>query len=241
MGLFDSTHEQIVRQKLFPVSSEIRSINAMHEQGIGDKTPLDARLSDDATWKGTDDDTALMRWRIKIKSWFAFSDRSPKGIALSFVYFPLLHALPLTIWFTGWSWWYLLPIGVIPVARKWRSVPTVIFAAKGKGWWRLESNVAQCAVPMATPPTMFFPRIESSAASIMAKFYLSRVQYWCRWHVAIHWPLLVTFHWWRYAEDVPQPKEEPTLKGTEISFYRGWHFDADGIFWGDGTAGPNFK
>ena len=75
--------------------------------GIADRTALPARLLDPANWKGTDDDNRWMRWRIKVKHWFAFSSLSPKGLAWSFVILPL--------------YWINIPIFIIPVARKWRT------------------------------------------------------------------------------------------------------------------------
>jgi hypothetical protein len=132
---------------------------------------------------------------------------------------------------------------IIPVARKWRLMPTVIFAMKGKGPWRLESTDSKIIVPMdGLPNPTFFPRLETSAASIMTPFYLSRVQRWTRWHFQLCWPFLVAGHFYFKAEDVPTPEKEHDTDGQLLNAYRGWHRDEDEIFWGDGGfAGTVWK
>lgn len=211
--------------------------------GIFDKTPLPAHIDEPHEWKGTDDDQVWwMRWRLYVKHWFAFSFRSPRGISASFVFLPLLYVFPFTVWFTGWSWWYLFPLGVIPVARRWRRVPTVVLAIKGRGAWRMEvAGSAPADAPLTEPTILFFPRLETSAASLLAPLYLSRIQYWCRWHVALHWPLVITGHWYFKAQDVLPAGDRGDRDGKVFSFYRGWHFDADLVYWGDGAGAGNFK
>lgn len=184
--------------------------------GIFDKTALTDRLNDPDNWKGTDDDTPLMRWRIRIKHWFAFSNRSEKGITASFVFFPFLWVFPFTIWFTGWSWWYLFPIAIIPVARKWRKKPKVLWAKKWGGMWRWES--------LGDAPEQWTTENNPKNFDMIdGDLYFSRVQNKTDACIAIIWPLLVVVHW------------------KKIFFYRGWHFDDDLIYWGDGAGGPNIK
>lgn len=198
------------------------------------KCALPARLQNPDAWKGTDDDTWLMRWRIPLKGWCAFANRCPDGIAWSFLWLPGLFVLPFSIWFTGWSWWYLFPFILIPVKRKWRLMPTTIFAIKGKGNWRIENTDSTQIAPLTWHDFLVFPRLETSAASIMTPFYLSRVQRWCRWHVALQWPFLIQFHFYFHASDVPSASNEHDTDGQLIGGYRGWHRDGDEIFWGDG-------
>ena len=200
------------------------------------KCALPENLDEASEWKGTDDDVWYMRWRLHVKGWFAFSNRCPKGITGTLIFFPGLYVLPISIWFTGWSWWYLWPAILIPVSRQWRKMPTVIFAAKGKGPWRIESSDGEMDAPLEFPDKkfIFYPRIETSAASTMVAFYLSRVQYWTRWHVQVSWPFLIAFHFYFKASDVPPAGQRVNTDGKLVYWYRGWHRDGDFIFWGDG-------
>lgn len=202
--------------------------------GILDSTALDNRLNDPANWKGTDDDTWLMRWRIKIKAWFAFSSRSPKGLAFSFVFFPLIYLAPFTIWFTGRSWWYLLPVAIIPVFRKWRLTPKILWAKKWGGYWRWEDS--------GDGPDIRTHVDDPHQLDVPAGYYLSRIQEWSRASVILFWPFCLVVHVFPYREDVGDPVSGRDPKqDAEIFFYRGWHYDDDCTFWGDGAAGPNFK
>jgi len=178
-------------------------------------------------WVGTDDDNWLMRWRIKRKHWFAFANRCPKGLTWTIIFFPGLYLVPLLVWLTGWSWWYLWPIVVVPVARKWRSRPIVLLAIKGSGPWRLENNGSTSIIDSSTP------RIPN--------YYLSRIQKWCRWHFAILWPLCFQGHIIFKKKNVPTAGDNTDMDGKVFSFYRGWHFDEDEIYWGDGGGAGNYK
>lgn len=215
--------------------------------GLLSKCALPERLDEAHEWKGTDDDQVwYMRWRLHVKHWFAFGPHCKQGLDLSFVLMPGLYVLPFTIWFTGWSWWYLFPLGIIPVCRRWRLFPTVIFSIRGKGYWRFENSNGNVSVAgsLGDPNKIqwnLFPRYETSMMSVMVPFYMSRCQYWSRWHFAIHWPFLVTLHWYPKAEDVLPVNIKEDRDGKVRSFYRGWHRDGDEIYWGDGGAGPNFK
>lgn len=206
------------------------------------KCALNEDTNDPSDWEGTDDDNLWMRWRIKCKGWFAFANRCPAGVTVTLIFFPLLYSLPFTIWFTGWSWWYLFPVLVIPVARKWRLMPTTIIAIRGKGAWRLENTDSKFIVPNELSPTMLFPRLETTVAGAMTPFYLSRVQRWCRWHLAIQWPFLIQGHFYLKVADVPTPATEHDTDGQLVNGYRGWHRDEDQIYWGDGAFfGTVFK
>jgi len=230
MGIFDR-----VGLPERPEPTPIKTVQSgIKTAGIGDKTALNDRLNDPANWKGTDDDNWLMRWRIYIKHWFAFSNKSPQGITASFLFFPLMWFFPLTVWFTGFSWWYLFPIAIIPVARKWRKKPKVIWGRKWGGYWRWEHTGDLADDFTATDDARIHDVDESD-------YYLSRIQPWCRASIIIFWPLCIVGHFYQDRFDVgtvggPKPEEK-----AEIYFYRGWHFDKDLIFWGDGAAGPNFK
>ena len=108
--------------------------------GLLSKCALNEDTDDPSDWVGTDDDVWYLRWRIKVKHWFTFANRCPKGIDLSIVFFPLLYVFPFTVWFTGLTWWYLFPLLILPVTRKWRKYPKTLFAIRGKGHWRWEDK-----------------------------------------------------------------------------------------------------
>lgn len=188
---------------------------------------LNKDTDEPSDWKGTDDDVWYMRWRIYCKGLFAFANRCPSGVTISVVFFPGFYLLPFTIWFTGWSWWYLFPFVIIPVARKWRLMPKVLFALKGKGEWRLENTDSTSII--------------SSPKLRVDGYYLSRIQLWSRWHFAFSWPFLFQFHWYWKAVDVLAPNENKNVDGKYFGGYRGWHRDEDEIFWGDGSALGNPK
>lgn len=117
---------------------------------------------------------------------------------------------------------------------RWRKYPKVLFAIKGKGYWRAELEGGDNVVGK---PEIIFNR------SLPAGQYLSRIQYYTRWHVALQWPLMLSWHFYPKAEDVPVPNQpRPELDGKLWFFY--WnHFDADLIYWMVTSAylGRNWK
>lgn len=116
---------------------------------------------------------------------------------------------------------------------RWRKYPIVVFAIKGNGYWRCETEHAELSVP--EPNVLLFRKIDSG--------YLSRIQYYTRWHFSIQWPLLVTIHFYPKAADVPRPNEpRPDSDGKPWFAY--WnHFDADLVYWmlTSGYLGRNWK
>lgn len=117
---------------------------------------------------------------------------------------------------------------------RWRKYPIVLFAAKGRGEWRYEGSNRESVVPVLW-------NNEFLAAD---ELYVSRIQYYCRWHFAIQWPLMVSFHVYPKAEDVPEYPMESSkhLKGKVWFAY--WnHYDADNIYWmiTSGYLGRNWK
>lgn len=241
MGILDTTHLRHARAKIHRVKMDVlekyeetvEKPIAIQKSGIGDKTALTDRLNDPNNWIGTDDDNPWMRWRIKIKAWFAFSDKSPQGLGASFVFFPFTYLFPFTVWFTGLSWWYLFPIAVIPVARKWRSTPKILWAKKWGGYWRWEH--------VGNDSDESTARDNPKESSMPPGFYISRIQPWTRACVILFWPFCVVAWFYPNKEGMGTPYGVSAIKDSEIGFYRGWHYDDDGIFWGDGAGGPNFK
>lgn len=106
---------------------------------------------------------------------------------------------------------------------RWRKYPKTLFMVGGKGPWRIESDLDDSAINL--PGVSWF---------VDARYcYLSRVQYWKRWHFAVQWPLQISFHaYWR-AEDVPVYPKRPkdtTIKDM-IFAYGPIHRDADVVYW----------
>jgi hypothetical protein len=125
-------------------------------------------------WKGTDDDVWYMRWRIKIKGWFAYGYRAPQ-------------------------WW-----------AQWRVSPRCCFKIGGKGPWRWETF-----------------------EGLLGHIYLSRIQYWKRWHFQIQWPLAVAGHFYFHKRDVmPDISEDGNVANNKLLyFYFGCMYDGDGVYW----------
>ena len=106
---------------------------------------------------------------------------------------------------------------------RWRKIPKVLFAIKGNGWWRFETTNGGAFKQGILQPTIF----NWSATGM----YLSRIQYYARWHFAIQWPLMVSCHVYPKAADVPHVDQPlPDTDGKLWFFY--WnHFDADLVYW----------
>lgn len=141
----------------------------------------------------------------------AFPDDRQFGTGLFGRFYTWIHKKSKT-WFCFsyrcTEWW-----------AKWRKYPKVLFAIGGKGLWRWESALPGYEQVLRETPNVFSP------------FYLSRIQYYKRWHVAIQWPLMISFHVYFKAADVPVPGQPmPDTDGKLFYFY--WnHFDADLVYW----------
>jgi hypothetical protein len=194
--------------------------------GIGDrsafpehldtKEEVEAAFPDDSQYKGFFGNL-WKRWNKATKHWDAFGPRSPKGFA-----------------FSMWPPFVLM--------RKWREYPTTIFAWHGGGYLRLENTDSSIIVPMKLPKFIFFPRLETSAASVMVPFYLSRIQPWVRWHIQLQWPLFFCFHWYKTQGDVQKEGEYADRDGKLTMGYVGAKRDGDRIFWYIAAYfGRNFK
>jgi hypothetical protein len=131
---------------------------------------------------------------------------------------------------------------------KCRKTPRILFAYFGEGSTRLESSEGH-GDTTATPGLWWWKHDVSDFG-----FYMSRVQYYCRWHFAVQlvvWrklPLVVpmiSFHFYPKAIDVPKYRRDfnsKALKGKVWFVY--WnHFDADCVYWlvTSAYAGKNWK
>jgi hypothetical protein len=101
-------------------------------------------------------------------------------------------------WYTSWrkqvkGWFAFGPRATERWAR-WRLTPRVLLAIKGFGSWRLEDDT--------TWQLLKSQRRVLTFTRGWGRWYLSRVQYYCAWHVQLQWPLYVGFHcgdWQGYA------------------------------------------
>lgn len=168
------------------------------------KSALSPRLLDADNWKGTDDDVWYMRWRIKLKYLFAYGPRATE-------------------------WW-----------AKWREFPKTLFALRSKqGVFRVETETWErdSAWESAWWDTFYFNQEQYAYKDYpdhieYSPGYLSRVQYYTRWHIQLQWPLMFAVHFYDHAKDVPvygQPR--PDTDGKLTFFYVGAHRDADKVYW----------
>lgn len=91
--------------------------------------------------------------------------------------------------------------------HRWRKLPIVLLVIFGRGESRWEND-------------LFALRSVNSAAFLYwpEGFYLSRVQYWCDWHIQICWPLFFCMHF-KYG------------RTGIFTFYMGAKRDADMVYW----------
>lgn len=168
-------------------------------------------------WEGTDWDNWLQRPLLRIKHLFAFGHRCPQGLAF----------LPLFIPFTPLIFFF------VPVFRKWREFPKVLFAIKGKGVWRYE-NTDGTAEYFAGSPHL--THIDTLGGAVPV--YLSEIQYWCRAHVALKWPLGWSYHWFLPSRPDCKPFDRPIDDHKMWGGRGGNRRDADGINWFPSWFGP---
>jgi len=199
---------------------------------LNDQEEIDKAFPDDSQfggWFGR-----LYKWWSKTtKSWEAFSWRSPKGIAFAYILFPGFYLLPFLVWFTGWSWWYLFPIGVIPVARQWRKVPKILFAIKGDGVWRFEADGKPDLWSHLDDPKEYLKEHPD--------YYLSRMQLWSDWHIAIQWPIFFSYHIYDIPDTAIKPGKKENRDGEITTAYAGAKRDTDCFWFVSFFAGENFK
>lgn len=105
--------------------------------------------------------------------------------------------------------------------HKWREWPFIVAAFKGKGLFRIENDFHDMAI-----------RNDYLLWAKPYGDYLSRIQYWTRWHIQIQWPFFVAGHFYFKAKDVPEyGKPRPETDGKLFYFYFGAHRDADKVYW----------
>jgi hypothetical protein len=124
---------------------------------------------------------------------------------------------------------------------RWREFPITLLGLFGSGFVRFETETwerdssADMTVSSDTRWYVINGRFGND--------YLSRVQYYLRWHVQVQWPLMVAAHFYTSAKDVPVPGQpRPDTDGKLWFFYVGAHRDPDKVFWfPSGYLGRNWK
>lgn len=107
---------------------------------------------------------------------------------------------------------------------RWRKYPKLLLGIGGQGVWRWEPVIPHT-------PEIYDRNNNPLSGGQPSFYYLSRIQYYKRWHFAIQWPLIISFHAYFRNEDVPvYGKERPDTDGKLFFFY--WnHYDADLVYW----------
>ena len=100
---------------------------------------------------------------------------------------------------------------------RWREWPITLFAAFGEGNSRWENDFI--ALRSLNKPLFFYNSEDN-------RFYLSRIQFYCKWSIQLQWPLFFACHW--YFKDVRYTNE---TDGKLIFFYVGAKRDADKVYW----------
>ncbi len=100
---------------------------------------------------------------------------------------------------------------------RWRFYPKVLFALGGKGLWRYESDV--------------WPDVLTDVLIKRRTYYLSRIQKYKRWHIAVQWPLMISAHIYPKASDVPSIWTSNPVTDGKVWFFYWNHFDADLVYW----------
>jgi len=143
----------------------------------------------------------------------AFPDDSQYGDSWFGRFYKWIHKKTKT-WFAFsyrcTEWW-----------AKWRKYPKILMAIGGKGVWRVECSVGDLIMDKGNLWNW----------QIGDDFYLSRIQYWKRWHLAIQWPLMLSFHVYFKAEDVLIPGELKKDTDGKLFYFYWNHFDADLVYW----------
>jgi hypothetical protein len=107
----------------------------------------------------------------------------------------------------------------------WRMIPKVVMAIGGDGPWRWEHD---------TLPTLAdYDAALRDRSHVRLGYYLSRIQYWKRWHFAIHWPFLITFHFYfKKSSILPVFFNSGSSVDKKLFYcYFGAHRDDDIVYW----------
>jgi len=127
-------------------------------------------------------------------------------------------------WYTSWrkqvkGWFAFGPLSAYSWAR-FRNYPVTLFAVRGKGKFRFEADRPLGLETFQWSDTKFDVWF---GPHLGFENYLSRVQYYTTWHLALDWPLFLHGHF------------------GEWQFYIGFKRDADRIYWLSLFIGKKWK
>ena len=164
-------------------------------------------------WKGTDNASWLMRQKKKIQILLAAGPRVPSGFF------------------------------------RWRDIPITLFATYGKKLdvLRLESSSGHKRKGWMSGTMMYEKGLTSDIYNSRGRtempMYLSRIQPWCRWHVALQWPLFFNCHFIYRAKNVVKYRKYQSAFGIKkmVTFGFGFKRDGDKVYWLTANMGGNFE
>lgn len=124
---------------------------------------------------------------------------------------------------------------------KWREWPVTIFAIRAKeGYFRVETetydrdsgrenNHNRTSFWMENNIRLvFWGDGDGKGQREITRGYLSAIQYWTKWHVALQWPFQFQAHY--YIDDVPVYPEK--AGNRRVAYIRiGARRDADKVYW----------
>lgn len=109
---------------------------------------------------------------------------------------------------------------------RWREIPIVLFAIRGKGQWRWEYTNGLFEMTEGSTTLT-----KKDSDNVIYNYYLSRVQYFTRWHFQIQWPFVVSFHFYFSQKSVPTFPTRTDTDNKLFYCYFGAHRDSDQIYW----------
>lgn len=143
---------------------------------------------------------------------------------------------------TDWDTWLQRPLLKIkhwfafgPRAKerwaRWREFPMVLFAVRGRGNWRFEDTdgSSQYKDVEGSKSIFFENNLHKHAVGGMQLGYLSTIQYWAKWHIAVQWPFHFTAH--VYFKEPPEFQEKPKDDHRMVFVRFGARRDADMVYW----------
>ncbi len=121
-------------------------------------------------------------------------------------------------WYTRWRKQVKGYFAFGPRSKHWwarfREWPITVFAMRGKGFFRLEDDTV--AVPLESERLFCWWNPNEDG------FYLSRVQYWTKWHIALQWPLFLHGHYGQWQGYIGFKRDADRVYWLSLYFGRTW-------------------
>jgi hypothetical protein len=107
---------------------------------------------------------------------------------------------------------------------RWRECPETILALKGRGVFRIEFTDGSKPDSIITSPFLLDDRFGA--------YYLSAIQYWCRWSFQFQWPFFISIHYYFKDEFIPKIGERAVNHKGKLFYLRfGARRDSDRVYW----------